>query len=407
MADKRARPAAGDPPPAVSVLMPCRNAMPYLPEAVGSVLAQEGLREHGGLELLVVDDGSTDGSGAFLAALAAALSGGGARPAKRQRRGDEDDEDEDEDADSPAAVASRVAEGNALVVLDVKAYGPSGQGLALNAARAKARGALVGEMESDDVRPPHTFAALRRALEDNPGWDAAASEVEVFGWDRPGMRRYVEWQNSCRTPEQLASRRFIEIPALRASALYRRAALDRLGAFRDIWEVEGTLVDCARAGGSLDDAADTALPGWWPVDMDFWMRWFELRLVCGKVPEALYRWRQYPTQSTRTHSRCSQERLRACRAYFLTKPGGPAHRRPVQLFSVGDTLAAWKAELKTAGVDFSSYSWAPKMPFPEEAKEKHTENTVRLFAFGMEKARGQIRKRVSPFREGELDWFVC
>jgi hypothetical protein len=57
------------PPPEVSVLMPCRNALPFLPDAVGSVLAQRCVR----LELIAVDDSSSDGSLAWLQACAAAL----------------------------------------------------------------------------------------------------------------------------------------------------------------------------------------------------------------------------------------------------------------------------------------------------------------------------------------------
>ncbi|MEM9702434.1 MAG: glycosyltransferase [Planctomycetota bacterium] len=55
-------------PPAVSVLMPAYNALPYLPEAVESVLNQN-FRD---FEFLVVNDGSTDGTGAVLDDYAAA-----------------------------------------------------------------------------------------------------------------------------------------------------------------------------------------------------------------------------------------------------------------------------------------------------------------------------------------------
>jgi len=48
--------------PDVSVLMPCRNAMPWLPDAVVSCLEQKSVR----LELIAVDDGSADGSYEFL-----------------------------------------------------------------------------------------------------------------------------------------------------------------------------------------------------------------------------------------------------------------------------------------------------------------------------------------------------
>jgi hypothetical protein len=44
--------------PLISVVMPCYNCAPYLAEAVGSVLRQT----HGNVELILVDDGSTDES---------------------------------------------------------------------------------------------------------------------------------------------------------------------------------------------------------------------------------------------------------------------------------------------------------------------------------------------------------
>lgn len=53
------------PPGLISVIMPCHNAAPYVPEAVESVLGQT----YGEVELIVVDDGSTDGSAEIVGAL--------------------------------------------------------------------------------------------------------------------------------------------------------------------------------------------------------------------------------------------------------------------------------------------------------------------------------------------------
>lgn len=53
-------------PSLISVVMPCYNAAPYVEQAVASALGQS----HGQVELIVVDDGSTDGSDAVLARLA-------------------------------------------------------------------------------------------------------------------------------------------------------------------------------------------------------------------------------------------------------------------------------------------------------------------------------------------------
>ena len=101
------------------------------------------------------------------------------------------------------AVVARRAPGNALLVLSVQTRGPSGQGLALNAAYRRARAPLVGEMESDDLRPPRAFATLRDALTENPDWDGATSAVKLVGWDRPGMARWIEWQNAANTPRRI------------------------------------------------------------------------------------------------------------------------------------------------------------------------------------------------------------
>jgi len=52
--------------PIISVVMPCHNAAPYLAASVGSALRQS----YGNVELVLVDDGSTDASPAIAASLA-------------------------------------------------------------------------------------------------------------------------------------------------------------------------------------------------------------------------------------------------------------------------------------------------------------------------------------------------
>lgn len=58
-------------PARISVVMPCYNAAPYVAEAVASVMGQS----HSNVELIVVDDGSTDASVGILEELATTYAG--------------------------------------------------------------------------------------------------------------------------------------------------------------------------------------------------------------------------------------------------------------------------------------------------------------------------------------------
>lgn len=96
-------------PPTVSVIMPVYNAIPYLFEAVGSILGQT----FSDFEFIIIDDGSTDGSTEALLALAA--------------------------SDSRIVLVSRPNTGYAV---------------ALNEALGLARGSFVARMDADDVSLP-------------------------------------------------------------------------------------------------------------------------------------------------------------------------------------------------------------------------------------------------------------
>ncbi|CAL56192.1 Glycosyl transferase, family 2 [Ostreococcus tauri] len=421
--------------PTVSVLMPCRNAMPWLTAAVRSVLTQRDVA----LELIVGDDASADGSRAWLLALERAMAAravetevtclereGGTRGAEA-----EDDEFEAEastddatkmrtyDVEEVAKVASGSCTMKVIAIDRDPGVSPSGQGLALNACFEASSGAFVGEMESDDLRPPHAFASLVRALQkENPEWDCVTSQIRLCGWEREGMKRFERWQNGLLTPEDLARERFLEIPALRASALFRREKLNEFRAkthggalYRDLWFRNGTVLDFA-ASPAGEAVADAQPHRWWPVDSDFWHRWFQNGFNAGKVPQKLYWWRQYANQSTRTHSRCSHEQLRKCKAYFFAAaaldgqlPYALAKKTPVKkivLYGVGETLRAWCSDLQleiTAQTpsDRSTIEINATEHKPGWARWAETDadaSVVHAFVFGMAPARAKIARAI-------------
>lgn len=315
--------AAGS--PRIDVLLPVRAALPALAEAVHDVLVQEGVAVR---VLAVVDraaDGRDDGSRDWLI-----------DAARRERR---------------------------LVVLD----GPGREaGAALDVALAAVETDVFAQMEADDRCPPHRLATLAAALPATPGLAGVVSRAEAFGAPAPGIERYLAWQNALTTGAAMARERFIEIPALHQTGLYRTAAVRELGGYTP--------------------------RGPWPPDIDFWLRWFERERAVVKVPAVLYRWRQHAGQSTRTSPRHTMAALRACKVAFLARLLGP---RPVQLVATGETLARWECALADAGVALTAaIRWRPGEPAPRPAPGE-----LLLAVYGMARARAALRAACPDLRE--------
>lgn len=120
-------PAVQVPGPRISIIMPCFQQRPFLEEAVRSVIDQQGVD----VELIVMDPGSTDGSRELLLALSEEY-------------------------------------GERLVLC----FEPDrGQSDAVNKGMARAKGRVLGWLNSDDRLRPGTLAAVAPILaSDDPRW---------------------------------------------------------------------------------------------------------------------------------------------------------------------------------------------------------------------------------------------
>lgn len=177
--------------PRISVLLPARNAQATIEAAVCSVLRQSWED----FELIAVDDGSADATGAILGRLAA------------------------EDAR-----------------LRVVSTPPGGLVAALNLALELARGELIARMDADDESLPERFARSVAALDADPDLAAVGTSVMLFRDDRPvspSLQAYASWLNGLVTAEQVRTERFIESPLCHPSAMLRTSVLRRLGGWRE------------------------------------------------------------------------------------------------------------------------------------------------------------------------------
>ena len=174
--------------PLVSVLLPVRDEAPFLAEALASLSAQS-LAD---FEVIVVDDGSRDGS--------AEIAEAHARDDERFR---------------------------------VLRQPPTGLVAALERARAEARAPLVARMDGDDVALPGRLALQVQALE-RESLDAVGGGVAYFPEEtvRDGARRYERWINGLVTPEAAARDVFVECPLPHPTLVVRREVLDAAGGYR-------------------------------------------------------------------------------------------------------------------------------------------------------------------------------
>lgn len=171
---------------AVSVVMPVRDGEATLASAIGSVLHQT----HGDWELIVINDGSTDGTPELLEVL-----GGDPR-------------------------------------LKVIATPPQGIAKALQIGCAAAQGEWIARMDADDVMHPQRLQAQLEHAAMHPELGVVSCLVE-FGGDAAGYCAHVDWINGLRSPQDIALRRFIEAPVAHPSVMFRRELMDRFGGYRD------------------------------------------------------------------------------------------------------------------------------------------------------------------------------
>jgi glycosyltransferase involved in cell wall biosynthesis len=170
--------------PLVSVLVPVRDAAPWLELAFASLLGQT-LAD---LEVVAIDDGSRDDSGERLD-----------RIARRDPR------------------------------LRVFHTPPRGLPAALNLALTHARAPLVARHDADDVSHRRRLEFQAAWLAQHAGVAVLGTRVRLFPRAGAGMRRWAAWHNGLLTHDEMAREVLIDSPLLHGTAMIRRSWLERVG----------------------------------------------------------------------------------------------------------------------------------------------------------------------------------
>ncbi len=176
--------------PSISVLLPVRDADPWLDASLASLWRQT----FADFEVIAVDDGSTDGSGERLD-----------RAAGREPR------------------------------LHVIHTPPRGLPQALETARAHARGAFLARHDADDLSHRRRFALQLAHLRAHPRVAVVGSRLRLFpaAHSGAGMLRWARWHDTLITHERMADEALIDSPLAHGTAMMRAWWLARVGGWRE------------------------------------------------------------------------------------------------------------------------------------------------------------------------------
>jgi glycosyltransferase involved in cell wall biosynthesis len=176
--------------PSISVLLPVRNAAPWLRASLAS-LWRQSVRD---FEVIAVNDGSTDDSGEML--------------------------------DDAAGHEPRL-----------RVFHTAHRGLptALNTGLAQARGTLIARHDADDLSHRRRFEWQRALLDAEPGVAVAGGRLRMFpaADTRQGMARWTRWHNSLLTHEEMAREVLIDSPLAHGTAMIRRTCLEQVGGWHE------------------------------------------------------------------------------------------------------------------------------------------------------------------------------
>lgn len=175
--------------PLISVVLPVYNGAERIGRAIASIRSQDDPH----WELIVVDDGSTDGS---------------------------------------AEAAQQSADGDARVQIVKTPH--VGLVPALRKGCALAQGALLARMDADDESHPARFSSQRAWHANHPNGGLCGTQVSMTGREvGQGRRRYESWLNAVLTTEDVDRELFIECPVAHPAFMMSRDAYESVGGYRE------------------------------------------------------------------------------------------------------------------------------------------------------------------------------
>ncbi len=165
---------------------------------------------------------------------------------------------------------------------------------ASNTGAALARGAYIARMDADDEALPGKLKLQSKYLNDHPECDAVAGQAEhvPHSGQAAGFSRFVAWSNGIHSYEEIFHNRFIELPVVNPTLMWRRQTAATHGLYRS---------------------------GDFPEDYEMVLRWLDEGVNIVKIPEMVLKWYDSDTRLTRTDDTYSDKAFYRIKSQYLAK----------------------------------------------------------------------------------------
>ena len=233
--------------PEISVIVPFYNAEPTLRRALNSIYAQS----FANFECIMIDNNSTDASG---------------------------------------GIAQEFANNNSnyRLIRELK----QGVVYASNAGSNISRGKYIARMDADDESCKNRLQLQYDFLEKNMDYGAVGGLVEYVPHkeNTQGFASFVLWANTLISYEEIFLKRFMELPIINPSAMWRKNIAQQLGEYQQ---------------------------GDFPEDYQMWLRWLNAGVKVGKVPYKVLKWYDSEQRLTRSDDLYSIDSFYKAKSPFL------------------------------------------------------------------------------------------
>ncbi len=165
---------------------------------------------------------------------------------------------------------------------------------ASNAGWEASRGQYIARMDADDWSYPDRLKMQNDFLDMNSDYDAVASLVKHISHSEftGGMARFVQWSNSIVTYREILNNRFVELPIVNPTAMWRRKTAQQYGMY---------------------------LQGNFPEDYEMWLRWLDYGVKIKKLNNVLLDWYDSDNRLTRTKPIYSDSSFYKIKTKYLAK----------------------------------------------------------------------------------------